>query len=116
RSNKLEPFLGTWKLVSSENFEDYMKELEHRNIRQWLNDSRPKMARQRDNNQKKNCRWKNGGGEFFLFSKFKFLCLLFDTCLSSYPLVYAPCIEGLAWGKRSRTICHLPTLIIPFCF
>nr|XP_004656954.1 fatty acid-binding protein 9 [Jaculus jaculus] len=23
----MEPFLGTWKLVSSENFEDYMKEL-----------------------------------------------------------------------------------------
>ncbi|KAM6170962.1 fatty acid-binding protein 9-like [Erethizon dorsatum] len=23
----VEPFLGTWKLVSSENFEDYMKEL-----------------------------------------------------------------------------------------
>ncbi|XP_059109931.1 fatty acid-binding protein 9 isoform X1 [Peromyscus eremicus] len=23
----IEPFLGTWKLVSSENFEDYMKEL-----------------------------------------------------------------------------------------
>lgn len=26
----IEPFLGTWKLVSSENFEDYMKELGER--------------------------------------------------------------------------------------
>uniref|UniRef100_A0A8C8TBP4 Fatty acid binding protein 9, testis n=1 Tax=Peromyscus maniculatus bairdii TaxID=230844 RepID=A0A8C8TBP4_PERMB len=26
-SKMIEPFLGTWKLVSSENFEDYMKEL-----------------------------------------------------------------------------------------
>lgn len=26
-STMIEPFLGTWKLVSSENFEDYMKEL-----------------------------------------------------------------------------------------
>uniref|UniRef100_A0A8D1C9A0 Peripheral myelin protein 2 n=1 Tax=Sus scrofa TaxID=9823 RepID=A0A8D1C9A0_PIG len=58
-SNK---FLGTWKLVSSENFDDYMKALERCNLGKRLTESSTKMGWQRDNNKEKAGGWKNGSG------------------------------------------------------
>uniref|UniRef100_A0A7N4PSF4 Peripheral myelin protein 2 n=1 Tax=Sarcophilus harrisii TaxID=9305 RepID=A0A7N4PSF4_SARHA len=54
-------FLGTWKLVSSENFEDYMKALDYNNFRRSP-ESSPEMGRQRDYNKEKFGGWKNDGG------------------------------------------------------
>uniref|UniRef100_A0A8C6FJR3 Fatty acid binding protein 9 n=1 Tax=Moschus moschiferus TaxID=68415 RepID=A0A8C6FJR3_MOSMO len=58
-SNK---FLGTWKLVSSENFDEYMKALEHCNLDKRLTEPSTEMGWQRDNNKEKVGGWKNGGG------------------------------------------------------
>uniref|UniRef100_A0A673VIF4 Peripheral myelin protein 2 n=1 Tax=Suricata suricatta TaxID=37032 RepID=A0A673VIF4_SURSU len=55
-------FLGTWKLVSSENFDDYMKALERCNLVKRLIESSAEMGWQRDNNKKKVGGWENGSG------------------------------------------------------
>uniref|UniRef100_A0A5F8GG87 Peripheral myelin protein 2 n=1 Tax=Monodelphis domestica TaxID=13616 RepID=A0A5F8GG87_MONDO len=55
-------FVGTWKLVSSENFEDYMKALDNYNLRQRSTESGSEMGWQRDYNKEKVGGWKNGGG------------------------------------------------------
>ncbi|XP_028943011.1 myelin P2 protein [Antrostomus carolinensis] len=46
-------FVGTWKLVSSENFDDYMKELEHCNLRERGIGSGAEVEWQRDHDKKK---------------------------------------------------------------
>uniref|UniRef100_A0A2K6SJB4 Peripheral myelin protein 2 n=1 Tax=Saimiri boliviensis boliviensis TaxID=39432 RepID=A0A2K6SJB4_SAIBB len=58
-SNK---FLGTWKLVSSEHFDDYMKALEHHNPGERITESSAEMGWQRDNHKKKAGEWENGSG------------------------------------------------------
>uniref|UniRef100_A0A9L0JC23 Peripheral myelin protein 2 n=1 Tax=Equus asinus TaxID=9793 RepID=A0A9L0JC23_EQUAS len=55
-------FLGTWKLVSSENFDDYMKALEHCNLGKRFTESSAEMGWQRDNNKEKVDGWENGSG------------------------------------------------------
>ncbi|XP_025937163.1 fatty acid-binding protein, adipocyte isoform X2 [Apteryx rowi] len=46
-------FVGTWKLVSSENFDDYMKELECRNSRERVIGASAEVERQRDHDKEK---------------------------------------------------------------
>uniref|UniRef100_A0A2K6C061 Peripheral myelin protein 2 n=1 Tax=Macaca nemestrina TaxID=9545 RepID=A0A2K6C061_MACNE len=65
-SNK---FLGTWKLVSSENFDDYMKALEHRNPAERITESSAEMGWQRDNHKEKAGEWENGSGKSIFTSK-----------------------------------------------
>uniref|UniRef100_A0A8D2AWG3 Peripheral myelin protein 2 n=1 Tax=Sciurus vulgaris TaxID=55149 RepID=A0A8D2AWG3_SCIVU len=60
-SNK---FLGTWKLVSSENFDDYMKALEHCDPGERLTESSTEMGRQRDHHKEKIGGWENGSGMY----------------------------------------------------
>ncbi|KAL2766873.1 myelin P2 protein isoform 2, partial [Daubentonia madagascariensis] len=60
-SNK---FLGTWKLVSSEHFDDYMKALEHCDPGERLTESSTEMGWQRDNHKKKIGEWENGSGMY----------------------------------------------------
>uniref|UniRef100_A0A674IHX3 Cytosolic fatty-acid binding proteins domain-containing protein n=1 Tax=Terrapene triunguis TaxID=2587831 RepID=A0A674IHX3_9SAUR len=54
-------FVGTWKLVSSEKFDDYMKELECRNLRKRVIGSSAEVEWQRDHNKEKIGGWENGG-------------------------------------------------------
>ena len=56
--------------------------IEHRNIRRWVNDPGPKMARQRNNNQKKNRGGENGSGECSPSLHFENTVL--NACKSSY--------------------------------
>uniref|UniRef100_A0A5F9CFP0 Peripheral myelin protein 2 n=1 Tax=Oryctolagus cuniculus TaxID=9986 RepID=A0A5F9CFP0_RABIT len=58
-SNK---FLGTWKLVSSENFDDYMKALEYHNPGKRRIESGTEMGWQRDNHKEEVGGWENGCG------------------------------------------------------
>uniref|UniRef100_A0A8C3LVD4 Cytosolic fatty-acid binding proteins domain-containing protein n=2 Tax=Phasianinae TaxID=9072 RepID=A0A8C3LVD4_CHRPC len=53
-------FVGTWKLVSSENFDDYMKELECCNLGERVIGSSSEVEWQRNHNKKKTG-WENGG-------------------------------------------------------
>ncbi|XP_064123941.1 myelin P2 protein isoform X2 [Loxodonta africana] len=64
-------FLGTWKLVSSENFDEYMKALEHCNLGERLTESRTEMGWQRDNNKEKVSGRKNGCGKSVFTSEYR---------------------------------------------
>ncbi|KAM7075857.1 uncharacterized protein WM277_001568 isoform 2-T2 [Molossus nigricans] len=55
-------FVGTWKLVSSEHFDDYMKALECHNLGERFTESSAEMGWQRDHNKEKVDGWQNGSG------------------------------------------------------
>ncbi|XP_037659257.1 uncharacterized protein LOC119509353 isoform X2 [Choloepus didactylus] len=55
-------FLGTWKLVSSEHFDDYMKALEHCHLGERFIESSTEMGWQRDDNKEKVDGWENDSG------------------------------------------------------
>lgn len=78
--------------------------IENHNIRWWLNDSFPKMAWQRDNNQRTNCRWKNGSGEFSLN------LIFLEAPIWGMPFKLLNClvsqIEGL--GKEGEIKLNMP--------
>ncbi|XP_055967280.1 uncharacterized protein LOC130020668 isoform X2 [Sorex fumeus] len=55
-------FLGTWKLVSSEHFDDYMKALEHCNHDKRVIEPSAEMGWQRNYHQENVGGWENGSG------------------------------------------------------
>ncbi|XP_025025149.1 myelin P2 protein isoform X2 [Python bivittatus] len=55
-------FVGSWKLISSENFDDYMKELDSCNLRKRCTGSSAEMEWQGIDNKEETSRWENGGG------------------------------------------------------
>ncbi|XP_063275603.1 fatty acid-binding protein, adipocyte-like isoform X2 [Prinia subflava] len=48
-------FVGTWKLISSENFDDYMKELECCNLGERVAGASAEVEWQRDHDKEKTC-------------------------------------------------------------
>nr|XP_020036123.1 myelin P2 protein isoform X2 [Castor canadensis] len=64
-------FLGTWKLVSSEHFDDYMKALECCHPGERLTESCTEMGWQRDDHKEKVGRWENGSGKIVSNSQYR---------------------------------------------